>query len=288
MELSLKVLITGSSGYIGSHIVTQVLEAGHEVIAADRTCKDAAGNMSKLTVTDYPIFSGDSGIYESLGSPDVCIHLAWQNGFQHNDDAHMENLSKHYVFIRDMIRGGLRQIVGMGTMHEVGYWEGMISDDTPTRPRSLYGVAKNAAREFTELLAYQNDAIFQWVRVYYITGDDGKSKSVFQKILVASQEGKTEFPFTSGKNKYDFIDVRELAHQICSVALQKEVTGVINCCSGRTTTLGERAEQFIMDNSLKITLKYGAFPDREYDSPEIWGDDKKIREILSKVEPFKD
>ena len=39
-------------------------------------------------------------------------------------------------------------------------------------------------------------------------------------------------------------------------------------------------ESFLKENNYKIKLKYGAFPDREYDSPAIWGDSTKIEMIL--------
>jgi dTDP-6-deoxy-L-talose 4-dehydrogenase (NAD+) len=42
------------------------------------------------------------------------------------------------------------------------------------------------------------------------------------------------------------------------------------------------AEKFIKDNKLNIKLQYGAFPDRAYDSPGVWGDATKIQKILSK------
>lgn len=46
-------------------------------------------------------------------------------------------------------------------------------------------------------------------------------------------------------------------------------------------TLAERVENFIKDHKLKIRLNYGVFPDRPYDSPIIFGDDKKIKQIMS-------
>lgn len=276
----MRVLVTGASGYIGAHVVDQLLKDGHHVLAADKVHRPVSGDGGKVAYLDVPIFSGSPDIYKEVGSPDACIHLAWQNGFQHNDDAHLENLAKHYVFIRDMLKGGLPQIIGMGTMHEVGYWEGAISEDTPTKPMSSYGIAKNATREFTELLARQNGAVFQWIRAYYITGDDAKSRSIFHKILEAEAEGKKTFPFNSGKSKYDFIDVDELAKQICAVASQKKIDGVINCCSGVPMALGEKVEQFIKDHNLSIRLEYGAFPDREYDSPGVWGKNEKIKRIM--------
>ena len=100
-------------------------------------------------------------------------------------------------------------------------------------------------------------------------------------MLNAAEEGKKTFPFTTGRNKYDFIDVDMLASQIAAVITQNEVAGIINCCSGEPVSLAERVERFITDNNLEISLEYGAFPDRPYDSPCIYGDPTKINRILN-------
>lgn len=73
----------------------------------------------------------------------------------------------------------------------------------------------------------------------------------------------------------------ELAEQISKAVTQTEVTGIINCCSGNPITLAERVENFIKEHNLKIRLNYGAFPDRPYDSPIIYGDNSKILKILA-------
>ena len=64
--------------------------------------------------------------------------------------------------------------------------------------------------------------------------------------------------------------------------LNADVNGIINICSGKPVSLRERVEQFVKENNLSIKLQYGAFPDRPYDSPIIYGDDKKIKRILGK------
>lgn len=276
-----KVLVTGANGYIGRHVVEQLLDMGADVLAADFNFDGVDERAQKV---EAPIFSGDENIYEQMGKPDVCIHLAWRNGFVHNADSHIEDLPNHYTFLKNMIEGGLKQVVVMGTMHEVGYWEGAIDENTPTNPLSLYGIAKNALRQMTELLAKKSEVCFQWIRGYYIIGDDIKSNSIFSKIVQAEQAGNKTFPFTSGKNLYDFISLEELAKEIASVGLQKEVTGIINCCSGKPVSLAEQVESFIKEHGFKIRLEYGAYPDRAYDSPGIWGDAEKIKQIMSKVE----
>ena len=77
--------------------------------------------------------------------------------------------------------------------------------------------------------------------------------------------------------------MQDLADQIAAVVCQEDVDGIINACSGRPVTLAERVEQYIKDNDLDITLEYGAFPDRPYDSPGVWGDVSKITRILDSV-----
>lgn len=275
----MKVLVTGANGYIGHHVVDSLLNMGHEVLAADVVFNNLDQRVTQITTS---IFDPDENIFEKVGSPDVCIHMAWRNGFVHNDDSHILELPSHYTFIKNMINGGLKHLVVMGTMHEVGYWEGAIEEDTPTNPKSNYGIAKNALRQLTMQMAESKNVCLQWIRAYYITGDDKRSNSIFAKILKAAEEGKETFPFTTGKNKYDFISVYELADQIAATAVQTEITGVVNCCTGKPMSLAERVEKFIKDEGLNIKLEYGAFPDRPYDSPGVWGDAEKINKIMKK------
>lgn len=113
-------------------------------------------------------------------------------------------------------------------------------------------------------------------------GDDLKNNSIFSKLVAAAKEGKETFPLNSGKNQYDFIQIEELAHQISAVAMQNEVDGTINVCTGKPMPLGEKVEQFIKDNHFNIKPQYGVFPDRPYDSPGVWGNPDKINKILGK------
>ena len=230
---------------------------------------------------DEPLFSGDPDLYKKLGSPDICIHLAWRDGFRHNSAAHMKDLSSHVTFLNTMVEGGLQGLSVMGTMHEVGYWEGAINESTPCKPQSQYGIAKNALRQSLMLSLADSPSRLHWLRAYYITGDEAHGSSIFAKITQAEQDGKATFPFTSGSNLYDFIDVDELANMIVAASVQDRINGIINVCTGKPMSLADRVEKFLRDKNYKIKLDYGAFPDRPYDSPGTWGDPTKINRILA-------
>ena len=274
-----RVLVTGAGGYIGRHVTKALCDTGAEVLVINHHAEDVDIRAKRI---DADIFSGSESIYEEVGSPDICVHLAWRDGFVHNSDAHMGMLSQHYTFLKNMMAGGLKHLAVMGTMHEVGYWEGAIDEKTPCNPISMYGIAKDALRRSIFLLAKQYSVCLQWLRAYYIYGDDARNHSIFAKLVAAEEARQEKFPFTSGKNQYDFIEVEELARQIAAASLQEDVSGIINCCSGKPISLADKVEGFIKEHGFNIRLEYGAFPDRPYDSPAVWGDAAKIQEIMER------
>ena len=257
-----RYLVTGANGYIGKHVVDELLKLGYGVVACDVNLTTVAPEAEKLSVD---IADSSINVFELAGKPDGMIHLAWRNGFKHNADTHLKDLAIHAEFVERMINAGLKSLTVMGSMHEVGYFEGAIRPDSPTNPQSLYAIAKNSLRQAIDVLAKGKDVSIKWLRGFYIYGDDEKSNSVLGKILLADREGKETFPFTSGKNLYDFIHVEQLAEQIVAAAVQNKYTGIINCCTGEPISLGNMAEKFIKDNKLSIRLDYGAFPDRTSD-----------------------
>lgn len=122
--------------------------------------------------------------------------------------------------------------------------------------------------------------ILQWLRAFYILGDDRRNNSIFCKLLEADERGDKLFPFTMGNNQYGFIEVDKMAMLISKVVAQDRINGIINVCTGKPMRLADRVEQFIMDNNLSIKLDYGKFPDRPYESHSEYGDATKINDIL--------
>lgn len=272
----MKILVTGANGYLGLGIVKKLLEKGCQVVATDLFTNEVDTKAERI---DCNLFEVQEP-YEFFGGPDTVLHLAWRDGFKHQSDAHLLDLPKHYMFLESLIQSGISKVAVMGSMHEVGHYEGAIDENTPTNPMSLYGISKDALRRSLLLLNDEKPFIFQWIRGFYIVANTQKGCSIFSKIVQAEAKGETEFPFTSGTNKYDFISYDEFCGHAASIVCQDDVTGIINCCSGHAVPLKDEVEEFIKKNNFNIRLKYGAFPDRSYDSKEVWGNVDKINKIM--------
>lgn len=278
----MKILVTGANGYIGRHVVKKLLDMNHEVLACSRNLSKIDSRANKI---EADILSGETeDWYAFFDRPDACIHLAWRDGFVHNSPAHIEDLSGHYIFLNSLLKCGIKKLAVMGSMHEVGYFEGAIDENTPCFPQTLYGIAKDTLRRCMVLSPYKEKGVFQWLRAFYIYGDDLNNHSVFTKLIEADKKGCQVFPFTSGKNRYDFINIETLSTQIAACILCDDKGGTINCCTGEPRSLAEMAEAFIESNQLSIKLQYGAFPDRKYDSPGVWGNADRITAIMKRCE----
>jgi len=271
----MKILVTGANGYLGKGVVKQLLDDGFDVIATDikdnmidKRADIILGNLFEL-----------KDPYNHYKQPDTLLHMAWRDGFVHNSITHINDLPKHYEFICNMINAGVRKVTIMGSMHEIGFFEGSINEDTPCNPQSIYGISKNAFRELIDLKCKDSNTIFQWLRGFYIVGNTEDGSSVFSKIVQAVHNDQKVFPFTLGLNQFDFLDYDIFCRYVADIVEQEAINGIINICSGRPKSLAEQVEKFIEENNFDIKLNYGAFPERPYDSKAIWGDDFKIRMI---------
>ncbi|MCU9533613.1 NAD-dependent epimerase/dehydratase family protein [Streptococcus sp. CSL10205-OR2] len=273
----MKVLVTGANGFLGVGIVKQLLDENIDVIATDFKLDHVDERATKVASNLFEV----KDPYNAFGQPDVVLHLAWKDGFVHNADSHLLKLPNHHTFLKKLFESDVKKIAVLGTMHEIGFHEGSVDENSACQPLSLYGIAKNALRLDAEYLDKLYHKKLQWLRGFYIVNNTEHGSSIFSKIVQSVKNGDKEFPFTMGLNQFDFLDYPEFCQQVTAAILQDDILGTINICSGRPEKLADRVERFISENHFDIRLQYGTFPDRPYDSKAIWGNNQKITQIMA-------
>ena len=93
----MKVLVTGANGYIGSKVVKYLCDNNIDVIATDISNENVD---SRCTFISANIFENKDNWLSVFGNPDVCLHLAWRDGFVHNSEKHMQDLPFHINFLK--------------------------------------------------------------------------------------------------------------------------------------------------------------------------------------------
>lgn len=282
------VVVTGANGYIGAHVIEELLKFPQDfsVTAACRTNKCLSEEVQFVSF-DIIQDAEDTQLYEKLGRPDICIHLAWRNGFQHNALSHIADFPKHFLFLKNLADHGTKHFAVAGSFREYGPVNGMVDESANVKPDNYYMLSKTMLKNALEI-ALDDSVCFQWLRPFTVYGDDQRSQSILSKIIQWEAEGKKTFPFTDGKEEYDYISVYDLAKQIVAIISQEEISGVIDCCSGVPMRLGDRVEAFIKEKGYQIRPEYGAFPSRRYDSPVIYGNRAKIDQIMKQCRLYQE
>lgn len=283
-----RVVVTGANGYIGSHVVIELLRHKDvfSVVASD--LEEQSMTPCEFIGFDILKDATDDSIYERCGKPDICIHLAWRNGFQHNASLHILDLPHHFAFLKNLADHGTKQFAVAGSFREYGKVNGMVDEKAIVIPDNFYSLAKITLKRALEICFFEKEICLQWLRPFTVYGDDEKNQSILSKIIKWEKEGKETFPFTDGNEMYDYILVEDLARQIAAIISQTDICGVIDCCSGIPVRLGDKIEEFLTEKGFKIRPEYGVFLNREYDSNVIYGDRRKIEKILKKCELYQD
>ena len=84
---------------------------------------------------------------------------------------------------------------------------------------------------------------------------------------------------SGGEQLRDYLPVAEVGKLLCKIGLQSEVTGIINCCSGKPISVKRFVESYISSRGAKIKLNLGVYPYPDYEPMAFWGNTSKLNVI---------
>ena len=273
----LKIAVVGATGFIGRHVVTELLKYDVDIVATYYSSKSKLISPSKVHWLNFDIGKSSDNIFSELGKPDVLIHLTWSGLPNYNSPHHYETeLPNQYDFLRKMILGGLKSVVIAGTCFEYGMQSGLLSSDLITTPNNPYGYAKDALRKQLEFLKSDSKFNFTWARLFYMYGEGQSSASLYTKLKEAVARGDKVFNMSGGEQLRDFLDVEEVAQQLVQLALTQRDMGCVNVSSGYPISVRKLVEQWLNKNDWNIDLNLGYYPYPDYEPMAFWGDNPTL------------
>jgi dTDP-6-deoxy-L-talose 4-dehydrogenase (NAD+) len=281
----MKVLVTGATGGLGELVINKLLQKNIDVVATSRDENKArkCSFYGKVEYISFDITKQDGAdLFTFFRKPDAVIHLAWEKLDEYRNPAHTnEILHDHKAFIENLIINGLKDITIVGTCYEYGLKEGELKEEMSSDPILPYPQGKNMLREFIEKLQLNYPIHYKWIRVFYVFGEVKGRKNLYTHLMNAIHNKDESFDMSGGEQVRDFLSPDEIADRIAKIALQTQITGVINCSSGKPVKLKEFVSDFLKKQGYKIKLNLGVYPYPDYEPMNTWGNTEKLDKILS-------
>jgi GDP-4-dehydro-6-deoxy-D-mannose reductase len=271
----MKALVTGSSGFAGTHLVAHLADHGDDVAGLDRT--------DGIDITDA------AAVRERFESvrPEVVYHLAgfadvgasWDDPFATFDANAVGTLN-----LLDAARAvGTRRVLLVGSADVYGVVQEQelpLVESRPLQPVSPYAASKVAA----EYLAVQawNGYGLETVRArsFNHLGPGQSTRfvagAIAERIARAELDGDDEIEVGNLTPRRDFTDVRDVVRAYRLLATEGTAGDVYHVCSGHDLSIGALAEVLIGMASRPLTLAVDPGLQRPVDIPVLRGDRTKI------------
>lgn len=233
----MKVLITGATGFIGSHVARRLVKEGCEVYAIARESSDLwriNDIVPNLNLLRFDLLDVDTlNNYLEKIRPYLCIHCAWYAvpGKYLNAPENLTILNTSLHLASKLADLGCQRFIGIGTCVEYDTTIGYLSEDSPTKARSLYAASKLGLQVVLEQLANVTGMQVAWVRLFYQYGAFEDERRLVPSVICALLREQVA-RLTKGEQLRDFLHVEDVAAAICAVARSKR-SGVFNVGSGK-------------------------------------------------------
>jgi len=270
----MKVLVTGSSGFVGKHLLHELKNQGHTSIALDRHSSTIQCDITNASQVQKAV---------SEAKPDWVIHLAGQSS--------IPNSIKDPETTRNINVGGTEnllracknlkpKILIISSAHVYGVPEHVpLTESSPLNGKDPYSLSRIEQEAVTKKLAAELDLQVVIARSFNHTGPGQNDQFVvpaFAKQIVAIERG-TQQDISVGnlKSKRDFSDVRDIVKAYI-LALEKASPDTYNISSGTSYSIQHILDTLVKMSTSAIRIETDPARYRESDIPDLHGDHSKF------------
>lgn len=283
-----KVLITGITGFLGSHIAESLISNNVKVVGLKRKDSDLWRCEEFLHQVDWVDILEDGSFISQLRNQsfDSIIHAAWI-GVESSDRNNWTEQIKNVTFFVELLEfakiSKIKKIIFLGSQAEYGIINGKISEDLKTNALDAYAASKLACLEILKSFSFINNINWIWLRLFSVFGEKENSNWLIPS-LINSMLNKKEMDFTLGEQRYAYLYVRDFAEIIKKIVLTDLKSGVYNVSSNETRSIRSLIEDIRNIVNSEFILNFGALNYRSGQSMHMEGDMQKLVSEIGNTE----
>jgi nucleoside-diphosphate-sugar epimerase len=275
------VLVTGATGFVGSHVVRKLVASGDDVTVIVRP--GSSRHRLNGVLDRVQILEGDLADGALIGPllercrPEACIHAAWyaEPGKYLESPKNLDSLRSSLDLLEMLAKAGCTHLVGVGTCFEYAMQPRPLTEGSPTGPFTLYAAAKLAFYLVAAQRAAQLGIGLAWARLFYLYGPGEDARRLVPAAIKALSAG-SEFPATTGEQVRDYLHVEDVASALCALSRLK-LTGAFNVSSGEAVTIAGLMRMLGELLGRPELIRLGALPRRDWDPAFVCGDNHRLR-----------
>lgn len=280
----MKIFITGATGFIGAAFARAAIDAAHDVSLLLRDpdswrIRDLSGRY-RLVQASLAEAAAVRAALEEI-EPEVVVHLGWAgvSGGHRNDSVQIANIGWSADLMDAATAAGTKHFISTGSQAEYGPQSGVISPDADTHPTTLYGEAKLATFRLLVRLAAIRQVRFSWLRVFSTYGAQDHPYWMIPGLIRALLAGERP-ALTEGRQRWDFLHVKDAAAAILSVAESSHASGVYNLGSGSAPPLRDTISMVRDAIDPSLPLGFGDVPYRPDQVMHLQADTERLNNEL--------
>ena len=266
----MKFLLTGATGFIGSHLLRRLLKEGHQVIILKRIYSNLE-RIKDVPVTSYDINELDQAFLKE--NPDIIIHLATYYSKQHTGNEIQQMFDANVVFptkiLEAMHNTGTKFFINTGTFFEYTPSDKPLSESSQLQPLNLYASTKIAFENALQFYTNNKNIKAVTLKLFSPYGPDDNTFKLIPALIDKIQKGES-FDMTPGEQRLDYTFVEDIIDAyICAINFITKTTNnyeAFNIGASNPVTIKEIAIKIAELLDKPSTVNFGA---KSYSENEI-------------------
>lgn len=283
-----KILITGITGFLGSHVAENLTKGKFIVIGLKRKnadcwrCKDFSDKIIWVDIDD----NFEEQIIKL--NPSIFIHCAWSGAQANSRDVEyiqLENISFLKKILAIVSKCKSARFIGFGSQAEYGFLDSPAIETQSPNPNNLYGTAKVEASKIVQTYCDQNEIKWYWLRLFSFYGPKESKQWLIPHVITSILEGKIYIDLGPCSQKYAYLYVKDLANYINLLVQKKDSPkGIYNISGNNLYELKELLLKLhgYFKNSI-TNLKFDVLPSRANQSTIIKGSMRKFHTKIGRI-----